>query len=70
MYGAKVIIELVELGDDLNDAIKKVNKFLDWCDKESSPEFTYETTDYEITVDTKQAVDWYREHVIEEEYNA
>lgn len=68
MYGARVFIDLVELGNDLNDAIKKVNEFLDWCDKESTHQgFVYETTDYEITVDTNQAVEWYNEHIIEEE---
>ena len=67
-YGAKVTIDLLELGNTLDEAITEVNKFLDWCDKASSKEgFTYETTDYEITVDTKSAVQWSNDHVQEEE---
>jgi len=67
-YGAKVTIDLIELGNTLDEAVKEVNKFLDWCDKASSNEgFTYETTDYEITVDTKSAVQWSNDHVQEEE---
>ena len=67
MYGAKVTIELLQLGNTLDDAVENVNKFLDWCDKESTKEgYTYETTDFEITVDTKQAMMWYEEHIIEE----
>ena len=67
MYGAKVTIELLQLGNTLDDAVENVNKFLDWCDKESTKKgYTYETTDFEITVDTKQAMMWYEEHIIEE----
>ncbi len=68
MYGAKVTIELLNLGDTMPEAITKVNEFLDWCDIDSQHQgFIYETTDYEITVDTKQAVEWYKEHIQEEE---
>ena len=69
MYGSKVTIDLINLGDDLNDAIKNVNTFLDWLDKASSTqtEFVYETTDYEINVDTPKALDWYYLHVQEDE---
>ena len=68
MYGAKVNIDLIELGDNLDEAIENVNAFLDWCDKASSEqEFVYETTDYEINVDTPKALDWYYQHVQEEE---
>tara|TARA_R100000458_G_scaffold19400_1_gene17052 strand:- start:264 stop:470 length:207 start_codon:yes stop_codon:yes gene_type:complete len=68
MYGAKVFIELIDLGNNIDDAIKKVNAFLDWCDETSSQtDFVYETTDYEITVDTQQAIEWYNEHILEEE---
>ena len=49
MYGAKVTIELINLGNTKEDAAINVNKFLDWCDEASSIQgFTYETTDYEI----------------------
>lgn len=68
MYGAKVTIELINLGNTKEDAAINVNKFLDWCDEASSIQgFTYETTDYEITVDTKQAMEWYDDHIQEEE---
>ena len=68
MYGAKITIDLLELGNNLNDANKKVNDFLNWCDKESTHQgFVYETTDYEITVNTNQAINWYNDHIIEEE---
>ena len=68
MYGAKVTIELLDLGNTVDEAIKKVNEFLDWCDKDSAHQgYTYETTDYEIIVDTKQAVKWYNDHILEEE---
>lgn len=68
LYGAKVSIELLDLGNTVDEAITKVNEFLDWCDINSAHQgYTYETTDYEITVDTKQAVKWYNEHVLEEE---
>ena len=68
MYGAKVTIELIDLGNNMFDTIKEVNAFLDWCDKESTHQgFVYETTDYEITVDTNKAIEWYNEHIQEEE---
>lgn len=67
MYGAKVTIELLNLGNTTDEAIAKVNEFLDWCDKASSKEgFTYETTDYEITIDVNAAAQWTDDHVQEE----
>ena len=71
MYGAKVTIDLIDLGNNLDEAIENVNAFLDWCDKASSKqEFVYETTDYEINVDTPNAVDWYNQQVQENEFMA
>ena len=68
MYGAKVTIELLDLGNTVDEAITKVNEFLDWCDKDSAHQgYTYETTDYEIIVDTKHEVKWYNDHILEEE---
>ena len=49
MYGAKVIIDLIDLGNSTQEAVINVNKFLDWCDEASTIRgFVYETTDYEI----------------------
>ena len=72
MYGANVTIELLNLGNTTDEAITKVNEFLDWCDIDSKHQgYKYETTSYEITVDTKKAIEWYNEHIQEEEeYNA
>lgn len=68
MYRAKVIIELIELGNTSDEAVKNVNAFLDWCDEASSSQgFTYETTDYEITIDVNKASEWTDDHVQEEE---
>lgn len=48
-YGAKVTIDLIDLGNTTEEAAVNVNKFLDWCDEASSVQgFVYETTDYEI----------------------
>ena len=49
MHGAKVTINLIELGNTTEEAVVNVNKFLDWCDEASTVlGFVYETTDYEI----------------------
>ena len=49
MHGAKITINLIELGNTTEEAVVNVNKFLDKCDEATSGlGFVYETTDYEI----------------------
>ena len=46
---AKVTLDLIEAGDTTEEAVAKVNKFLDWCDEASSVQgFVYESADYDI----------------------